>query len=170
MSVMVLDAGNSIIKAKITRRENGEIVFPHALKQLTESEYEKITNRSGLQTQSLDYLRINGNPYLAGESAEQHGLITQRTGTARYTRDNYGVLAAAALGRLYNRSREVSVFGSYPPCDVKFRHVMNPIQGHILASSLDTLRCSIDISILQTTSKNNRVKTAKVISSVKFFQ
>ena len=63
MSVMVLDAGNSIIKAKIARRENGEIAFPHAMKQLTESEYEKITNRTGMQSQSLDYLRINGNPW-----------------------------------------------------------------------------------------------------------
>jgi hypothetical protein len=48
-------------------------------------------------------------------------LITQRTGTARYTRDYYGVLAAAALGRLYDRSQELSVFGSHPPGDVQFR-------------------------------------------------
>ena len=114
MSIMVLDAGNSIIKAKIARRENGEIAFPHAMKQLTDSEYEKITKRSGLQNQSTDYLRINGKPYVVGESAERHGLITQRTGTARYTRDYYGVLAAAALGRLYDRSRDVSIFGSHP--------------------------------------------------------
>ena len=66
MSVMVLDAGNSIIKAKIARRENGEIAFPHAMKRLTESEYEKITNRAGLQNQSTDYLRINGKPYVVG--------------------------------------------------------------------------------------------------------
>jgi hypothetical protein len=32
MSIMVLDAGNSIIKAKITRHENSEIAFPHAMK------------------------------------------------------------------------------------------------------------------------------------------
>jgi hypothetical protein len=32
MSVMILDAGNSIIKAKIARRERGEIAFPHAIK------------------------------------------------------------------------------------------------------------------------------------------
>ena len=38
MSVMVLDAGNNIIKAKIARRENGEIATPHAMRQLTESE------------------------------------------------------------------------------------------------------------------------------------
>ena len=75
MSVMVLDAGNSIIKAKIARRENGEIAFPHAMKQLTESEFEKITKRSGLQNQSMDYLRINGQPYVMGESAERLGLV-----------------------------------------------------------------------------------------------
>lgn len=34
MSVLVLDAGNSIIKAKIARRDGGEIAFPHALRQL----------------------------------------------------------------------------------------------------------------------------------------
>jgi hypothetical protein len=47
MSVLVLDAGNSIIKAKIARREHGEIAFPHALRQLTESEYQKIMTRVG---------------------------------------------------------------------------------------------------------------------------
>ena len=46
MSVMVLDAGNSIIKAKIARRDRGEISFPHALRRLTESEYQSILARS----------------------------------------------------------------------------------------------------------------------------
>ncbi len=45
MSVMVLDAGNSIIKAKITRRQDGEIAFPHALRHLTEAEYGRIVKR-----------------------------------------------------------------------------------------------------------------------------
>jgi len=39
MSVLVLDAGNSMIKAKIARRERSEIAFPHALKTLTDAEY-----------------------------------------------------------------------------------------------------------------------------------
>jgi len=130
MSVMVLDSGNSIIKAKIARRQNGEVDFPHAMKQLTESEFEKITNRAGLQNHSKDYLRINGKPYVVGESAERHGLITQRTGAARYTRDYYGIFAAATLGRLYDRSREISVFGSHPPGDVQFRQdLMEAVVG-----------------------------------------
>jgi hypothetical protein len=36
MRVLVLDAENSIIKAKIARKENGGIAFQHALRQLTE--------------------------------------------------------------------------------------------------------------------------------------
>jgi hypothetical protein len=120
MSVMVLDAGNSIIKAKIARREQGEIAFPHAFKQLTEAEYANVVRRANSLGTSLDYLRVNGHPYVVGESAERHGVSIQRFGAARYTRDYYGVLAAATLARFYVRSREVMVFGSHPPGDVNF--------------------------------------------------
>jgi hypothetical protein len=121
MSVLVLDAGNSIIKAKIARRDGGEIAFPHALRQLTESEYQRILARAKSGNGVEDYMKIDGTPYAIGESAERHGVVVQRSGTARYTRDYYGVLAAAALMRLYGRGREVKVFGSHPPGDVGFR-------------------------------------------------
>ncbi len=121
MSVMVLDAGNSIIKAKIARREQGEVAFPHALKPLTEAEFRSILSRVGKASLSLDYLRINGQPFAVGESAERHGITVQRSGAARYTRDHYGILAAAALARLYERGGEIMVFGSHPPGDVNFR-------------------------------------------------
>ena len=39
MSVLILDAGNSFIKAKIARRERGEVAFHHALRPHTENEY-----------------------------------------------------------------------------------------------------------------------------------
>lgn len=121
MSVMVLDAGNSIIKAKIARRERGEIAIPHALKPLTEAEYSSVVSRSGKQSSTQDYVRINGQPYVVGESAERHGVHTQRTGSARYTRDYYGIFAAAMLGRFYERGMEISVFGSHPPGDALYR-------------------------------------------------
>jgi len=62
MSVLVLDAGNSLIKAKIARREHGEIAFPHALKQLTETEYNNILSRSKVTGISMNYMRITGKP------------------------------------------------------------------------------------------------------------
>jgi hypothetical protein len=121
MSVLVLDAGNSIIKAKIVRRESGEIAFPHAFKPLTEVEYSSIVSRSSKQSSLQDYIRINGQPYVVGESAERHGVHTQRTGSSRYTRDYYGIFAAAVLGRFYERGMEVSIFGSHPPGDAIYR-------------------------------------------------
>ncbi len=121
MSVMILDAGNSIIKAKIAQREGGEIAFPHALQPLTESEYSAVLSRAGKKNPPPDYVRVNGQPYVVGESAERHGVITQRNGAARYNQEYYGVFAAVALARLYSHSREVMIFGSHPPSDVKFR-------------------------------------------------
>ena len=50
-----------IIKAKIARREQGEIAFPHAIRQLSESEYEKILARAQINGNSKDYFRVNGN-------------------------------------------------------------------------------------------------------------
>jgi len=115
MSVMILDAGNSIIKSKIARRDRGEIAFPHALKQLTEAEYTNVISRTGVAGPPPGYLRINGLPYVVGENAERHGVHVQRTGAARYTRDYYGIFAASALSRLYERGGEIMVFGSHPP-------------------------------------------------------
>ena len=66
MSVLVLDSGNSVIKAKIARREYGELAFPHALHPLTENAYKTILSRVGKNSQLLDYIRVNGQPYLIG--------------------------------------------------------------------------------------------------------
>ena len=49
MNVLVLDAGNSILKVKIARRERGEIAFPPAFKPLTEAEYTSIVSRAGIK-------------------------------------------------------------------------------------------------------------------------
>ena len=121
MSVIVLDAGNSVIKAKIARRGCGEATFPHALKPLTETEYSNVKVRASATGPPLDYIQVNSQPYVVGASAERHGTPIQHTGAARYSRDYYGVMAAAAMGRLYQRSREVSIFGSHAPGDVRFR-------------------------------------------------
>jgi predicted nucleotidyltransferase len=70
MSVIVIETRNSIIKAKVSRREQGEIVFSHTLRQFSESEYEMILSRLELIGNSQDYFRVNGIAYVVGESAE----------------------------------------------------------------------------------------------------
>ena len=116
--MLVLDSGNSIIKAKTA---NKEVVFLHAIQPLTKGEYRKIVSRASIKGNSADYIRVNGKPYVVGESAERHGVLVQRSGSARYTNDYYGILAVAALSRLYERGREVAIFGSHAPGDVKYR-------------------------------------------------
>lgn len=118
MNVMVLDAGNAIIKGKTATREES---YPHALRTLTETEYKNVLTRAGRQGAPLDYLRVNGTPYVVGTTAERHGVVARRTGAARYTADYYGVFVAATLARLYDKGCEVAVFGSHPPSDVTYR-------------------------------------------------
>jgi hypothetical protein len=88
---------------------------------LTENEFQKILSRAKINGVSKDYVRVNGTPYVVGESAERHGLVSKRSGASRYTRDYYGVLTATVLAQLYGRGREVAVFGSHAPGDVGFR-------------------------------------------------
>ncbi|MFP4321659.1 MAG: hypothetical protein ACLFTK_04330 [Anaerolineales bacterium] len=124
-NALILDAGNSIIKAKT---DTHEVSFPHALRRLTETEYQNILSRSGFSGPPHDYLVINGEPYVVGRSAERHGTLTGRTGAARYTADYYGVFVAAALARTIgmrcpggSEKCEVAVFGSHAPGDVAYR-------------------------------------------------
>lgn len=116
--VLVLDAGNSIIKGKTMQ---AEVAFPHAMRILTETEYANVLARSGFSGPPRDYMIINGTPYVFGESAERHGTLTRRTGAARYTPDYYGVLVAATLARVFDQNEEISLFGSHAPGDVAFR-------------------------------------------------
>ena len=70
------------------------------------------------------------NPYVIGESAERHGIVTPRLGSARYSRDNNGVLAGLSLAQLYDRGRIVAVFASHPPGDVEYHEdLMKSIIG-----------------------------------------
>ena len=66
MSVMALDSGNSIIKAKIARQQNGEIAFPHAMKQLTESEYKKSPTGLDFKINRLIIYGSTGSPTWLG--------------------------------------------------------------------------------------------------------
>ena len=47
MGIIVLDVCNSVVKAKITRRDRREIAFTYMVKPLTEAEYTSILSRAG---------------------------------------------------------------------------------------------------------------------------
>ena len=117
MNVFVFDCGNAIIKGKTATRETD---YPHALYELSETDYQQVLTRSGRQGAPEDYLRVNGKPYVVGEQAERYP-VSLRKGAARYSADYYGVFAAATLARLYDKGGDVYLFGSHPPGDVQHR-------------------------------------------------
>lgn len=116
MPVVVLDAGNSIIKG---RNATTEREFIHALTPITETDFARIIahNRGVIPP---GYIRVNGQPYAFGETAERKAVISPLTGSARYTRDYYGVLAAIMLAHLYSRSETVALFASHAPQDINY--------------------------------------------------
>ncbi len=118
-NVVVIDAGNSLIKA---RSAGGEWWFEHALQRLTEAEIEKVLQHNAAHGGELPpgYARVNGAPYAYGRTAERKGLATRQSGSARYTKDYYGTLLAIALGGLYVQSGSIVVFASHAPRDVGF--------------------------------------------------
>lgn len=128
MPTLIIDAGNSIIKART--KSGQEAWFPHALLPLSEADYERVIKRAGPAGPGPDYLRVNGKPYVVGASAERHGVITRHTGAARYIKDYYGVLVIAAAARLFDRGGELAIFGSHAPGDVDYRDdLMDAIMG-----------------------------------------
>jgi len=114
---IVLDAGNSIIKAK--RFSGGEITFPHAFAKLPEAQYKDICASYGDSIPD-DFMRIDSSYYVVGESAERYGVLQHERGTSRYRRDYIGILAAAAMARSYMASSDLSVFASHPPGHVNY--------------------------------------------------
>lgn len=131
-NVVVLDAGNSLIKAKSAGRET---TYLHGLVRLTEAKYDELVRRSeqGLRRggKSTELIRVNGVPYAYGEEAEKHGTVVRRARAARYTPDYYGVFAAIAMSHLYRQSGDVVVFGSHPPKDdVFFDQLTQSVMGN----------------------------------------
>jgi hypothetical protein len=131
VAVVVLDAGNSIIKGKTPGR-NGEISFPHAVRALTETQYNEIITRSR-GNPPLTYFKLNGKPYVVGEEAERFGEVVRRSGAARYTHDYFSVFLAASLLRLFADGVGVELFASHPPGDIAYRDdLMRAALGEML--------------------------------------
>jgi hypothetical protein len=118
MSVLVLDAGNSLIKFK--RADGREDEFPHALVELSATEAKQIAVRSAGRVPE-GYAIVNGKTYAYGEQAEHYPQMALRHGAERYTKDYYGVFVAVALARLYGKGGEMSLYGSHAPGDVEYR-------------------------------------------------
>lgn len=125
-SILVLDAGNALIKAK--RGDGREDEFPHALYRVPQSEFRDIEARNADRVPE-GYAVVSGVPYAYGKQAERYSPEKSH-GAERYRDDYYGVFVALALARLFSKSADVSLFGSHAPGDVVYRDDLMRAAAH----------------------------------------
>lgn len=113
---VVFDGGRSYVKALT---QSSEVVYDHALAQLTETEYREAITREKDEW----LMRINGIPFAVGKRAIKRGYQARMTSANRYNDIYYGSLIAATLYQLYDKPiRDVFVYASHPPSMVQYRH------------------------------------------------
>lgn len=130
--IAVLDVGNAEIKAR--RLSGKELAFKHAMIEISSSKHAEILNRYGADAPH-DFMMVTDRQdraryYVVGDKAESYGLVTNKRGQDRYTDDYYGVLALAAIARLYPQGGDVTVYASHPPGHYRYtRDLMEAIFG-----------------------------------------
>lgn len=116
---VVLDLGHSLLKGRTAKGE--EITVPHALVQLSESQYLDILKSYGRDKVPADFIQVNGIAYAVGESAERYGAVTRYTGAERYRKEYIGVMAMSLITRLYKAATlETQIFASHPPRHIQY--------------------------------------------------
>lgn len=126
LKVIAFDGGHEIEKWKSTTAEGS---YRHAMHEVSEADYEYVKRRTNGKP-PIDFIRINGKPYVIGEAAEDFGPVTKKVGAARYTKEYIGNLFASSLARAYTNGGEVEVIASHPSRDITFRdNLMDALLG-----------------------------------------
>jgi hypothetical protein len=127
---LIIDAGNAWVKAVC---DNQSIAFPHAIAPVMPHEYEDGLKRYG-KSNALDFVRINGNAFIIGETAEWY-QTQHLTGEPKYTREYYGVLFAGVIARIFRDFPDtinggLQVVASHASRDYEFhRLLIDSIRG-----------------------------------------
>jgi hypothetical protein len=130
MATVAGDLGHKGIKLRSEDSPVKEVVYPHALVQLDETEFRQIQQRHADGILPDGYVTVNEIPYVFGEYAEVRNDFIPRKGARRYTSDYYGVMAAIGFALLFNSDREIRYFGSYPSELVNYRdELMRSVLG-----------------------------------------
>lgn len=101
---IILDAGNTDVKAMIHGHFGEEIVFPHAVRKPTRADYANLALKYEHRSAQLEGSAIferGGQGFVVGQHATQVGRGERLLGAEKYTRDQLGALAEAAFLQLY---------------------------------------------------------------------
>ncbi len=145
-SVLVLDCGNALIKAKRTGGQEDE--FSHALKALQPADWRELLKHTNDRVPS-GYAVVNGAPYAYGTQAERY-MPDKSHGARRYEESYYGVFCAIALARLFAKSGNVSLFGSHAPGDVEYRDDLMRAAARTWRVELDDKSLTFEVDYVNT--------------------
>lgn len=126
--VVMADGGNTAWKVVTSHPTfQGEDTFPHMFTRVSQDEF----NRVSIRSVDKDYFVVNGTPYVIGEKAERKNRFERKYGESRYNRDYYGVMAAIAMTRIFQRSTDdIFWVGSHPPKDVSYAYdLLGAVEG-----------------------------------------
>ncbi len=110
------DLGRGLAKTA----NDGELTdtfIPH-VEEISIADYEDAMER--IKHPTADFLLINNRAFVVGTQADYYGLRSRKATAARYTRENFGVLAMSGVLRYDNwkfDSKDVVLMVSHPPAD-----------------------------------------------------
>ena len=120
---VIFDGGNSLWKSVIFGDDikRREIVIPHAIiEDEGGTRFQSVQSRFAGDLKNFDreWLKFGEQSFVVGNSAEAEGVVTRKTGSAKYTNDYYGVsLMAILLAAMPQGHNNIHVYASFPPGD-----------------------------------------------------
>lgn len=98
-----LDPGNTDVKAMLRQAYGHEIVFPHAVRMPTPSEYnatESAYFNTPARLKDSAIFKMDGTGYIVGSLAQQSGMSNRLLGAEKYRREHLGALLTGTLLQL----------------------------------------------------------------------
>lgn len=156
---VVFDGGNSLWKFIFLWLEDGrfksfELVIPHAIvEDMNGSRFQSVKARFSRQEGigDTEWLGVDGCYFVVGGSAESEGVVTRRTGSAKYSRDYMGVaLCAGLLQALPQGWNHLHLYVSFPPGDVtSVDDLINSVIGKFTVETSGTVTARYHIRSVQ---------------------
>lgn len=119
---VIFDGGNSLWKSVIFGEDlkRRELVIPHAIvEDEGGTRFKSVQSRFfGKAEFDKEWFAAGGRCFVVGHSAESEGVVTRKTGSAKYTNDYYGVSLMAVLLRVLPEGHNnLHIYSSFPPGD-----------------------------------------------------
>lgn len=154
-ALVVLDLGNSDLKAMIVGKPNTETILQHELVYPQTAHYERMAKRASIRQVEYKgaefftkiYKDGSSCPVMIGEGVTQNARSNKITGEAKYQEQYFDLLLAAMLKRLLPQGHDNIWIALATPSDaIDYLEIIKPIVGglhKISTLSGDTIKFNV---------------------------